>query len=938
MHDWLIIDPFKNTRVPAPVHEFRGRDRYCLSDKRRCLRLAGGDHQTWHFPVITPPDPRRPLELFIEASSEIHDSHAYTRKFLNSLIALRLNDTEIFNGMIHWRSHEETASFWPTFRFPFDPTLLRPGENRIELFNRSSRDALGEFFDPQLLNEFPTEVAERKLCTIYLSHLRIVQGNELTTLPRLAGIPPSAIAGVPFLVELNSGDVRIEARVTTTENAQVIPLGAEFEFDAWRALYEITPLESGRPVRWTLESDSAGRWTGAVERVYSDHGPGEFIALPGAETTYWHALKPAVRDCFEQVNGNGVRIAIDDYLNNLHLIPLEKWIPLIQYLVRRRQFYALQRVRVPHYTRISHAELRQLADLGGRLFAGVSIVEPVLHLHRNANPSLDLAQKLKGYLDYFKKQMDECRLPGHRLVTFDSAGALCGHYYAAGLDCHISEIGPACNVLEESCARGAARVAGKPWGVACAMQWYCGQGAEYACDESRVRLTRQIMLSSYLAGARQILWEGGLFENIPVYNYILSEESWRDYGREFEHPTLERMRGCFRELLAFHQTHQLPQPTVRQAFIQGQNDLFNGTFSASTSAFGDFSIMRAWTLLKVFLPHFSFGRHGVDHGRPHRRWYSATPFGQVDVIAAESSAADFARYPLLVLAGWNTMTEPLYARLEEYVRQGGTLMVSLPHFCTDTRQQLEWKFLHDGDLHSLCGLRVRDLGGRIESVRFTGDYLAPAAAREVCLSPKNPLFFEDYDEQYPVFNQDITYFAGDIERHGAEVLAESQRGEPVILRHAIGRGQVILFNTWSHLGRGRLLNLAEGVLQSLAAQNPQRIQIDDPQQRISWFEYAESGYDRFYLLNTDWTVETAVPAKVTIGRDRMALTLFPGRPVQVASDGIAHLILEDPAIQVADWKKGPDGIARVRLIGPAEALRSSVRVCGDRSHIQTVFP
>jgi len=176
MHDWLIIDLFKSASTPAEVHEFRGRDRYCLSDKRSCLRVAGSDRQVWHFNVEHAPDPHRPLELFIEASSGIHDSHAYTRKFLNSLIALRLNDMEIFNGMIHWRSHEETASFWPTFRFPFDPTLIQPGQNRIELLNRSSRSALGEFFDPQLLNEFPAEIAERKLCTLYLSHLRIGQG------------------------------------------------------------------------------------------------------------------------------------------------------------------------------------------------------------------------------------------------------------------------------------------------------------------------------------------------------------------------------------------------------------------------------------------------------------------------------------------------------------------------------------------------------------------------------------------------------------------------------------------------------------------------------------------------------------------------------------------------------------------------------------------
>lgn len=928
MTDWLILDPFQSAHPPAARHSFRGRDRYCLSDRRECVRLPGGAHQAWAFDLAAPPDPNRPIECVIEASSEIHDSHAYVHKFLNSKIALRINDREIFSGLIHWRSHEETASFWPTFRFRFDPTLLRAGPNRIEIQNDSSRATLGEFYDVRLDAEFPPDLAERKLCTLYLSHLRLVQGEPPAPLPRWGGIPPAAVAGRPFIVEFNTGADRADLRPAAAENARVVPLGAEWEFDAWRALFEITPLQAGRDCRWTVAGPGGPLGAAHVALIYEDRGMDDLIALPGAETTYWHALLPAVRDGFERSNGTGVRISIDDFLNNLHIIPTEKWIPLIRYLVRRRCHYALQRIRVPPYSRIPHADLKTLADLGGSLFAGVSVVEPVLYLHRQTSPSQELPERLQGYLDYFKTRAEECRLPGHRLVTFDSAGALCGHYYAAGLDCHISEIGPACNVLEESCARGAARVARKPWGVATAMHWYCGQGAQYACDESRVRLTRQIMLSSYLAGARQILWEGGVFDNIPVYNYILSEESWRDFGREFEHPTLVHMRACFRELRAFHQTHQLPQPTVRQAFLQGHNDLFDGCFSASTSAFGDLSLMRAWTLLKVFLPHFSFGRHGCDHGRPIRRWYSATPFGQVDVIPAEAETDDFNRYPLLVLAGWNTLTEPLYARLQDYVRQGGTLVAALPHFCTDTRQQLEWNFLRQGDLSALCGIRVEDLGGRIESVRFTDSTLAPQPEREVVLSPKNPLFVEDFDELYPVFSQDVTYFAGRIERRGAEVLAESQRGEPVILRHALGRGQVILFNTWSHVGRGRLLNLAEGVLRALATAQPRPLRVEDPEQRVSWFEYEGPTFNRFFLLNTDWTRDTPVKATARMNAFTADLRLAPGRPVQIASDGTAHLVIEDPAIQIADWKKKGDGWTVARLIGPPDTLRTAVRCVG----------
>jgi hypothetical protein len=87
-----------------------------------------------------------------------------------------------------------------------------------------------------------------------------------------------------------------------------------------------------------------------------------------------------------------------------------------------------------------------------------------------------------------------------------------------------------------------------------------GQGAKYAYDEARVCYALLAMTHSYLAGARQILWEGGMFDNMPVYNFILTEESWRDYSRRYDHPLLVKARGGFSDLLQFHRAQQLPSP------------------------------------------------------------------------------------------------------------------------------------------------------------------------------------------------------------------------------------------------------------------------------------------------------------------------------------------------------------------------------------------
>ena len=138
------IDLFADAQHAAEAVHFRARDTYSLSDKRRCLRLAGGDQAQFAFDLSGADIPAGTAELCLTASLEVLDSHAYVYKFLNSLLTVRLNGETVFDGMVHWRSHEETASYWPTFDFAFDSALLQPGANTVAVTNRSSREALGD--------------------------------------------------------------------------------------------------------------------------------------------------------------------------------------------------------------------------------------------------------------------------------------------------------------------------------------------------------------------------------------------------------------------------------------------------------------------------------------------------------------------------------------------------------------------------------------------------------------------------------------------------------------------------------------------------------------------------------------------------------------------------------------------------------------------------
>ena len=901
MHTLAEIYLFADPRHADRECRFRCRDRFSLGDRRRCLRLGTDESLSFAFTLDRASLRAGVAEVRLAGSLELFENEAYARRFINGLMRIEVNGQVVFDDMIHWRSHEETGAFWHPFGFRFDAALLRGGENTVSVTNRTTSGRLGEFFDPRLAEELGAQTAEEKLATLYLSNIDILFIREPGRYPRLAGVPRSAVAGQSFVVEVNSGQDSTPASVCSASNADCTYVGTEQEFGDYRSLFSVTAPTAGQACAVGFDV-AGGRLAMAVAHVYEDQHLEELITGPGVETIYWHLLKGCIEDFFEKEDGTCFRISIDDFLNNLHVVPLEKWIPVIQYLNRRRRYYALQRLRVPPYTKTEHEQLVQLADMDKERFAGVSVVEPMHMLMAIAKEEEDLAKRVEKYRAAFKDRMEKTRLPGHKLVTFDTGGGVCGHYYDLGLDVHIAEVGPGINCYEEACCRGAATSYGKDWGTAAAMLWYYGQEAHYAYDESRVRLARLVMFSTYLAGGRQILWEGGMYDNYPCYNFILTEESWRDFYRHAADPILASARSNFRDLVNFHRAQQLTTPCVRYGMVQGINDCYHAYPVEQQSRLFDSSISRSWDLLRVFLPHFSGARRNKNSERPYRRWFSGTPHGQVDVVPAQGPPGNFSRYRLLSFAGWNTMTDELHAKLVDYVKQGGRLFISLPHLTRDTSQQLAWSCYRDGDLSELCGVRAGEVSGRTEKVCFKTDRFCGHLPREFVLTEKTPLYLEDFGEPMTAFGRDIAHFNAELEVGAAGVLACSQNGAPVVLRHGLGRGEVILLNCWFHPGRGKMLELATGILKTLVDETDTEITVDDPSGMVAWFIYPEANYTRYVFLHTDWTATTGdAPITVTVHGQPLELAVRQGVPLVLASDGKRHVVVNSPEVQITNW-------------------------------------
>ena len=55
-----------------------------------------------------------------------------------------------------------------------------------------------------------------------------------------------------------------------------------------------------------------------------------------------------------------------------------------------------------------------------------------------------------------------------------------------------------------------------------------------------------------------------------------------------------------------------------------------------------------------------------------RFFFSGTPYGDFDEVPAEASAGYLKQYSLLAHLGWNTMIDEDYAKLRDFVSNGGS--------------------------------------------------------------------------------------------------------------------------------------------------------------------------------------------------------------------------------------------------------------------------
>jgi hypothetical protein len=307
---------------------------------------------------------------------------------------------------------------------------------------------------------------------------------------------------------------------------------------------------------------------------------------------------------------------------------------------------------------------------------------------------------------------------------------------------------------------------------------------------------------------------------------------------------------------------------------------------------------RGWELLDTFMPGVWLYPVLQDPTRI-RQFFGGSPYGQVDLVPDESPSEKLSKYRLLVLPGWNTMSEEMYERLIRYVRDGGHLVLSAAQ-CTKhiTRdfllEKTDFNFLNSGDLTALAGVRLKSVSAPIARISWVDGKSVDAHG-------------------LPGLATEITT---------ARALATDEHGNPVLVEHAVGKGRVWLLTVGEYWGAPALDAFRSLLGEKLSAASRTDAIITGDVRDVDCHLYeAADGWRRTALLNTDWTRAGNIK-RVTLHTSKldMPIDVREGCIVQILEkDGFAvafatpGVICEPEALSGGEFRIRASGVGKAEI-------------------------
>lgn len=249
-----------------------------------------------------------------------------------------------------------------------------------------------------------------------------------------------------------------------------------------------------------------------------------------------------------------------------------------------------------------------------------------------------------------------------------------------------------------SALRGASRAYNKEnYGTLHAMQW---GSFPYTDPKHSLRFFLSLA-TAYIHGSSHINTEEGL---------------WIDeYGNDRFSTSGKQHLLVQNKVLDYIETHSREgKQKSNIAIIQGRNcpwKCFGRTsmWSQEGEKWKFNHINKSFDLLNIFYPD-----NHIDTCPPEG-WFSYTPYGTIDLLPIEASNEVMKNYNILIFLGWNTYYENDFYHLTEFVKQGGTIVLSAAHLNSNLEPDKIPEFpKNDKTIRKLLGNDYRNLKEKTE--------------------------------------------------------------------------------------------------------------------------------------------------------------------------------------------------------------------------------
>ena len=506
------------------------------------------------------------------------------------------------------------------------------------------------------------------------------------------------------------------------------------------------------------------------------------------------------------------------------------------------------------------AEIADLLKAAGELYLGREILgefggmvywpeNSVIRVYGKLKPAKDLVEARENYYAQLREYSSKEHAYGNgpflsvcSCMSFPSAENKI-------FDTFQLEMMPGDPERLASAFRGASRAYGmKKFNTLIAHGWYGGA----TWDELFFKRFQNALNFAYMAGFSAIFSESGHF-GWPFYGYNIRRED----------PRCVRFRNIMRDFKDFCEVDERPTggPETPMAFMQGNLDGWPGLWAYNVwgQFTPDFAVGEAeqgWKLTDMVYRKSSWFNHdnlgnNDNSGQP--------PCGMYDIIPADTPAEKLDRYKLIVIPGWNTMTDEFYNKLCKFVENGGTLVMTLAQMRTNIKRNEPMKIYNNGDFSKLFGVKLQGRSPvEITGIKFPRNSSANGKYQWVNWGL-------DSDAK---FSSNGTYFAGNIVENKADVLAlcsknftaaadKKEEQVPVILEHKLGKGHAIFINSEKFPGHPALFDTMCYVMSVLMrGEQPADLNVTASNSiryavygKSIYVSNTDSDFDGFFMLN-----------------------------------------------------------------------------------------